>query len=142
MEYKPEHLKGLALQDSQSYLSAWVTPEMANALVEFEGWAFTGMDSNGEILGVAGVIMQWQNRGMAWAYLSDKATGSKFLFVHRAVKRFLSTCYVNRIEMTVDCEFQAAHRWAKMLGFTLEAPMMKSYRPDGGDCALYARVLS
>ena len=43
--------------------------------------------------------------------------------------------------MTVDCEFEQGHRWAKMLGFTMEAERMRAYRPDGGDVALYARVL-
>jgi len=57
------------------------------------------------------------------------------------VKRFLDGCYLHRIEMTVDCDFPQGHRWAKMLGFTMEAERMRGYRPDGGDCALYARLL-
>lgn len=139
-EYKAEHLHAVDLQDGQSYMSNWVTPEMALSL-ESETWAFTAMDDDGTPLGCAGVINVWQGRGMAWAYLSKRATQDKFLFVHRAVARFLEGCYVKRIEMTVDCEFEQGHRWAELLGFQMEAERMRAYRPDGGDVALYARVL-
>ena len=140
-EYKAEHLTSMGLQEHQRYLSSWVTPEMAHEIEKAEGWAFTAMEDDGEVLAVAGVIMQWQNRGMAWAYISDKVVGSKFIRIHRAASRFLKCCYLQRIEMTVDCDFEQGHRWAKRLGFTLEAECMKHYLPTGGDCALYARVL-
>ena len=77
---------------------------------------------------------------MAWAYISNAAAKERFLSVHRAVSRFLDMCYLQRIEMTVDCEFEEGHRWARMLGFNMEAERMVAYRPDGGDCSLYARV--
>lgn len=142
VDYQARHLAEMAMQEKQQYLAPWVTPDMAKALEDVNGWAFTGLDDDGSVLAVAGVIHQWQGRGLAWAYLSDNVTGPRFLFVHRAVNRFIKGCYLNRIEMTVDCDFDQGHRWATMLGFALEAPRMKGYRPDGGDCALYARVLS
>jgi hypothetical protein len=76
---------------------------------------------------------------MAWAFIA-KTDPKNFLKGHRAVKRFLDGCYTQRIEMTVDCDFPEAHRWAKMLGFTMECERMKYYSPDGRDCALYARI--
>jgi ribosomal protein S18 acetylase RimI-like enzyme len=140
ISYTAEHLHQVDLQGAQAYLSDWVTPDMAAAL-ENETWSFTAMQDNGVPLGCAGVLNMWQGRGIAWAYLSKYAAEEKFLQVHRAVLRFLDAFYLQRIEMTVDCEFEQGHRWAKMLGFTMEAERMRAYRPDGGDVALYARVL-
>jgi len=76
---------------------------------------------------------------LAWAFIGDIGP-STFLQVHRAVKQFLDECYVDRIEMTVDCDFPQGHRWARLLGFEMEAERMRRYTPDGRDCALYARL--
>lgn len=139
VEYKPEHLHQIDLQEGQAYLSNWVTPELAASLGG-SGWAYTGMDGDAPV-GCAGVINVWQGRGIAWAYLSKGVSRHNFIAVHKAVVRFLDACYIQRVEMTVDCDFEPGHRWAGMLGFTMESPRMRAYRPDGGDCALYARVL-
>lgn len=137
--FKAEHVRDMQMQDSQDvdYLGEFTTSEQARAL---EGdWSFTGV-VNGVPIACAGVLPMWAGRGMAWAFISKEAHGNNFMSVHRAVKRFLDNCYLQRIEMTVDSEFTEGHRWAHMLGFTLECPRMRAYRPDGGDCALYARV--
>jgi len=62
------------------------------------------------------------------------------LYVHRLVHYVLDNCPLRRVEAYVDFEFEPGHRWARMLGFKLEAPRMKCHRPDGGDSALYARI--
>ena len=132
-----EHLTRLELQSAQAYLSGWVTEEQGRALEEHP--SYTAFVDDTPIL-AAGIIKQWQGRAMAWAFIAD-AGAEHFIGVHRAVKRFLDGCYIQRIEMTVDCDFEAAHRWARALGFSMEAERMVSYAPDGRDCALYARVL-
>jgi hypothetical protein len=43
------------------------------------------------------------------------------------------------VELTVLKHFAAGHRWAKMLGFEIEAPLMRGYNPDGTDSVGYAR---
>lgn len=139
VQFKAEHLHSVDLQDGQAYLSNWITPEQAEML-EKTGWAYTGIIDDTLIV-CSGIIPVWQGRAMAWAYLSKYAAGKTFLQVHKAVSRFLAACYIQRIEMTVDCDFEPGHRWARLLGFEMEAERMKAYRPDGGDCSLYARVL-
>lgn len=139
--FKAHHLKSLSLQEQQQYLAQYMTDEQMVA-IENGGWGWSGVYPDGFVVGCAGVIPLWQGRGMAWAYLSEAACKMEFLKVHRAVMNFLDSCYLHRIEMTVDCDFEQGHRWARMLGFEMEAERMKGYRPDGGDCALYARVLS
>lgn len=136
VDFKAEHLESLGLQESQAYLSSWVTPAMAETLESHP--SFTGI-AEGKIIGCAGIIPIWQGRAMAWAYIGEDA-GKHFVKVHREVKKFLDNCYIKRIEATVDAGFDAGHRWMGMLGFELEAPLMKAYRPDGGNCALYARI--
>ena len=68
---------------------------------------------DGKPIGAAGVIPIETGRALAWSF----------------------------IEMTVDCDFPEAHRWAKMLGFTMEEEHTTAHVPAGHDCALYARVL-
>ena len=134
--FKAAHLGAIQLQAAQMYLSEWVTVEQGEALEQSP--SYTAMLDDVPI-GAAGVIPIWDGRSMAWSFISD--TGPQlFLKCHRATKKFLDDCAVKRIEMTVDCDHIAAHRWAKMLGFEMEAERMKAYAPDGHDCALYARV--
>jgi hypothetical protein len=134
--FKAEHLAVIKLQDMQAHLSNWVTLEQGRGLEEYPSYtAFV----DGKPIGAAGVIHMWAGRAMAWAFIS-KVAPHIFLKGHRVVKRFLDGCHVRRIEMTVDCDFPEAHRWAKMLGFEMECERMKFYSPDGRDCALYVRL--
>ena len=138
VEYKAEHLARLDVQDDQVHHLRLVSGEQAAALVNGD-WAQSCVEGE-RVYGCAGIIPLWPGRAIAWSYISIYATGSKFLAVHRAVLRRLDTCYIKRIEMTVDCGFEQGHRWAELLGFVMEAPHMAGYLPDGTDCALYARI--
>lgn len=138
VDYRADHLARLDVQDNQRDLMRLVTDEQAEALVN-EGWSHSCVEGN-RVYGCAGIIPLWPGRALAWSYLSLHATGSKFLAVHRAVQRRLNECYIKRIEMTVSYDHEEAHRWARMLGFVMEAPHMEAYLPDGTACSLYARV--
>jgi len=138
VDFKAAHLLQIDMQDEQQYLAKYMTEAEAVAL-ERPDWTHSCVD-DGVVLGCAGIIPLWPGRALAWSYISVHATGSKFVAVHRAVQNRLDNCYIKRIEMTVDCDFEAGHRWAELLGFAMEAPRMEAYRPDGGACALYARV--
>lgn len=134
--FKAEHLAAIQLQDMQAHLSHWVTLEQGRGLEQYPSYtAFV----DGDPIGAAGVIHMWAGRALAWAFIS-KVDPHNFLKGHRVVKKFLDGCHVRRIEMTVDCDFPEAHRWAKMLGFTMECERMVSYSPDGRDSALYVRL--
>ena len=134
--FQYEDLMLLRLQPAQVYLSDWVSEAEGRALEEhpsYTGWV------DGVPIVSAGIVPQWQGRAIAWAYLSQ--AGAQYMpSVHRAVKRFLDGCYVQRIETSVNCEFEQGHRWARMLGFEMEAECMRAYGADGRDAALYARV--
>jgi len=134
--FKAEHLEAMALQDAQSYLTAWVSPAMAKTLEDHN--SYTGVEG-GKVICCGGVIPLWVGRSMMWSYLSKDA-GKHIISIHNETRRFLDDCYVQRMEATVDVGFAQGHRWMRMLGFKMEASCMKAYRPDGGDCSLYARV--
>lgn len=136
--FKAEHLAAIQLQSAQAYLSDWVSEAQGEALAAQDN-SYTAL-CKGKPLAAAGMIPQWQGRTICWAFIGD-VTQAQFLAIHRATKKIIDGCYAKRLEMTVDCDFAQAHRWARLLGFKMEAPRMEAYNPNGGDCSLYARVI-
>jgi hypothetical protein len=45
-----------------------------------------------------------------------------------------------RLELTVRFDFDEGHRWAKMLGFKVETPVMPFYGPEGEPHSMYVRI--
>lgn len=134
--FRREHLQRMVLQPRQEGMRELLTDELY-AMMESSD-SFTGLDGD-RVLACAGTFQIWQGRAAAWAYISNDV-GNRMLDVTRAVRRYLDMVGHRRVEMDVDVEFEAAHRWARLLGFTLEAPHREFFTPDGRDCALYARV--
>ena len=93
---------------------------------------------DGDPVAVAGTLLQWPGRHLAWAYLGDD-TGPHMTWLTLATRRVLRGVE-GRVELTVRCDFAAGHRWAKLLGFEVEAPLMKHYGPQHEPHTLYARV--
>jgi len=134
--FEAAHLETIILQPQQQQFFRHIGPGYGQALKD-SGPAFTGIHED-RILGCAGVVKQWENRAVAWALLSGDI-GNDFVRIHRAVKRFLDMTEFNRIEAHVDANFEQAHRWIQMLGFTQEG-YMKEFNPNGADACLYARL--
>ncbi len=134
--FQPKHLEILVLQPSQAAVSVFFDAEYGQALKE-AGPCFSAVD-NGEVLACAGVVKQWENRAIAWGLISENA-GRQFVRIHKAVQRFLESTDFKRVEAFVDSDFDAGHRWIKMLGFEYEG-YMKNFSPLGKDCLLYARI--
>ena len=134
---KVEHLKKLAEQNPQEGIAALLDPPRAQA-IEDDANSYSIL-KNGKVLLCGGVTQYWPNRAEAWA-IFDQDCKKDFLSIHRAAKRYLDQCQVKRIEAAVDVDFEAGHRWAELLGFQLEAAVLKAYLPNGRDCSLYARV--
>ncbi len=106
--------------------------------IEQQRFSYT-MRVEGRVVACTGVFEYWPGRGEVWAIL-DKDCKEEFLYIHKAAKRFFEVCPVNRIEATVELGFPEGHRWMRLLGFELEAPVLKKYFPNGSDCSLYAKV--
>ena len=60
--------------------------------------------------------------------------------VTRKVLEAFDVLPYKRVEMHVDYEFKAGHRWAKMLGFKVDAPRMEHSGFYGNDETLYVRI--
>lgn len=96
---------------------------------------------DGECTACGGIAQYWEGRGQMWGVFSEKTKGN-FLPTFRAIKEFIkvSQAKYRRIEMSVDQGVILSHKRARLLGFTLEAKLMRKYLPSGGNCSLYALV--
>ncbi len=106
------------------------------ALAQSDGFAAVDGD---KVLCVAGVLVLWEGRGLGWSVLG-RSWRRHARAITGAVKAFLDTSPIRRIEVGVRCDHEAGHRWARRLGFKLECGRMKAWGADGLDYALYARV--
>lgn len=126
----------MVMQDVEAYLKPYLIPGLGKDLEGAHSWAGIVKD---KVIGCGGIFSYWPGRGEAWAYL-DRNCGRHFISIHRAVQRYLAGCAFRRIEAAVDSEFPAAHEWVLKLGFTVEAPVMRNYAPDGRSCTLYSLI--
>lgn len=134
--YLPEHLAALRIQQAQAYMEPLMrSPDYARELSAGDARTWT---HGGDVVGIGGVVPIWPGRACAWALVSAGA-GRCMTALTRSAGAFLSASGVRRLEAYVDPDFHAAHRWMRMLGFTLEA-RMSAFKPDGSPALLYARI--
>lgn len=136
---KPEHLEQINEPEYMAYLRPYFTRERVEMLAA--GPMAKTLLIDGRPVVAGGVLEYWPGRGEAWA-IFDRDCKKEFITILNCVKRFLTLCPLKRIEAVVDFEFEAGHRFIKALGFEVEAPRLKKYRPNGGDSVLYARVVN
>ena len=93
----------------------------------------------GQPIVCGGLIEMWPGRYHCWAFLNDNSA-KHMLWITRAVLDKLGGIE-GRIEMTVRRDFKAGHRWAKLLGFSVEnAPgILEKFGPMGEDHIAYVR---
>lgn len=114
-------------------------PAMDAATLDFlerSGTSWTGV-VDGEPVGCGGTIQQWPGRHIAWTYLGQ-AAGPYMLSITRAVRKHLQGVK-GRVELTVRCDFEKGHRWAELLGFSIECPILERYGPEGEPHTSYVR---
>lgn len=130
------HLWDLDQEDGRAYLSMHVTPALAAGMENDQ--TFTGL-ADGRVVAVGGIADLCPGRAMMWSYMGLTA-GKHMVSITKVARRLIDTVTVARLEADVDVDFAPGHRWLKMLGFELETPRMRKYRPDGGDMAKYVRI--
>lgn len=86
---------------------------------------------DGDPVVCAGTLQQWPGRYIAWAYMAQDS-GPHMLWLTREAKKGLSKLK-GRVELTVRSDFPAGIKWAEMLGFKVETPLLKAYGPSGED---------
>lgn len=129
------HLQNFSLREEQKIVAVDLTPEYAHALQHagpcFSAWA--GYD----VIAVAGLVTFWPGRAQVWALMSGHIHDYGWA-VHRHVVRYLSGCFVRRLECVIDPRFPASVAWAIRLGFQKES-RMKRYGLHGQDMDMYVR---
>lgn len=128
---------GPGLQAAQAYLGPGLSSATGAALAA-GGPAFTATGEGGRPICCIGLVEHWEGRALAWAVLGAGA-GRHLVAITRAVRRFLALAPWRRIEAAVECGFAPGHRWARLLGFALEAERMTAWSGER-DFALYAHV--
>lgn len=136
--FEAKHMKFMFENGLQDPLLKSHWTEKAMEYVEGLGVCYTVIARGVPVL-CGGILEHWENRGEAWLVFGMPKT-EDFIFLYRAVDRFLKASKLRRIEMVVDFNFDAGHRWARLLGFKKEADRLVAYRPNGGDVSLYGMV--
>lgn len=130
-------LRGLILQPAQWSLSDLIRKPSYGRDLQSSGPGFTLTDGE-TVLVCAGLVRVWEDRAQAWSLLGAGA-GRHMVTIYRGMSSFLAMQKVARIEATVDTDFEAGHRLARMLGFVREGTM-RAYN-NGRDADLYSRVM-
>lgn len=84
-----------------------------------------------------GTVPIWPGRWQGWALLNALA-GPHMLPITRYAKQVMGLP-VGRVEISVQTTFPAGQRWARLLGFDIETPLLRGYGPDGEDHIGYVR---
>lgn len=138
VKFEPKHLNELVEQNEMEHMKTFFSEAQKQTLAA-SPFAFSGIAPDGRVVVCAGVSVLWENRGAAWTVFNPHCR-REFLCIHNAVRRFLESCPLRRIEAAVDYGFERGHRWIKLLGFSVETERAKAYLPSGNDATLYARV--
>lgn len=100
--------------------------------------SWTALAGN-QVVACAGVVKMWPGRYTAWAFLGDASRGY-MREITKAVRAFLDMLDARRVELSVELGFKQGHQWARMLGFTLETPVMPAYGVGGEPHAMYVKL--
>ena len=133
----PAHLEGFEPQEAQAWLAPHLQSQWYIDSLTALGDAFT-LIADGKVVGCGGLAKLTERRAQVWA-LVHKDAGKHLFGATRLVKDFLDAQNFIRMETPVKTSFQAAHRWALMLGFEREGTL-KKWGDDGEDYDSYARI--
>lgn len=137
--FKAEHLLTFTSRDYEYH-------EPYEDMLEKEkrGPAFTAT-ANGEIIGCAGVIIQWTGMGSAWAVFSPKISTYPIWttrMVRRALRDIVRSYQLKRIEMAALKNNVRNQNWALFLGFTPERNgVARSFGYNGEDLIRYELIV-
>ncbi len=133
--FKREHLEPLMLEKINAYLPEWVRKGHA---AEMEKTNAVTIFVDGEIMACGGITEIWNGRGNLWGIFSE-ASKRYPIAAFRAMKKYVDSSQVRRIEVAVPCGLEVGHKRVRLLGFKLEC-VAEKYLPNGLDCTLYARI--
>lgn len=135
--FEAEHYGQMGVQPAQGRIKHLASVDDLRSL---EGaYAVTLMEDGMPAL-CAGALVYWANRALVWSVISDRVNKDNMLSVHMLAAQFIEGLPFRRLEASVDVGFEQGHRWMKMLGFEVEAPLQRAFQVDGADCVGYVRI--
>lgn len=139
--FEPDHLIGIDLIEFQEYMKPALEQASYREALKKMGFAYSGFDENGKLIGVGGVRPLNDKTFHAWAIFS-KDLPKHTPAVYRAILNFCKIMFDNmamdRIQADVSIKYPAGLRFARALKFTPET-IMKKYQ-NGVDHVLYVRI--
>lgn len=112
-----------------------LTGEHFAALEASDCWT---MVCDGDPIACGGVMEHWRGRYVAWIYMGKNA--SEHIVAITRIARDKVSRAKGRVEMTCRADFAQGLRWARMLGFVVETPLLKAYGPQGEDHVGFVRI--
>lgn len=134
----PEHIAGITPLKGEELAQAGFLRDDFSKYVLTEGVAMSAFVGT-KCVCAAGIYPVYKHRAMAWSFMGEGA-GPHMVAITRKVKQVLDSWGGERVEMIVDFEFKAGHRWAKMLGFEVETLRMRKHGATGNDESCYVRI--
>ncbi|HXN09694.1 MAG TPA: hypothetical protein VN859_00510 [Steroidobacteraceae bacterium] len=134
--FLPFHVELMRLQGVQAAQVSHVPARYAS-FQRPPGPALSAFDGE-TIIMCGGILTMNEHIGLLWALLSARA-GTRMIFLDRAVRRFIDSEPVRRLEATVQKGFEPGCRWIKLLGFEYEGDM-RAYGDGGETHERWARV--
>ena len=128
-------LECLAPGDAAGFVFSELTAAQCRYLQTQNSWTLL---ADTEPVACGGTMEMWPGRHQVWVYTTPTA-GRCMVRISRLAKLIIEPI-VGRIESTVRADFKQGHRWAKMMGFEVEAPLMRGYSPRGEDHVGYVRI--
>lgn len=133
--FKRWHYEWLAAVPSAEHGSFLPSAEVLSQLEKQNSW--TGV-VDGDPIVCAGTLQHWPGRHLAWAYIRSGLLKHMPWITDEVLKNLATV--KGRVELPVRADFPAGQRWARRLGFEVEAPLMRAYGPDGADYIGYVRM--
>lgn len=137
LRFQKEHVSQIRQQERDLVENADFKPEHYAAF-ETQKYSYS-IEISGRVMVCCGVVQLWPGRGEAWA-LIDRETKKYFVQLFKVMRDLLAGVECPRIEAAIRHDFPQGHRLIRLLGFELEAPLMRKYGVTGEDYTLYARV--
>lgn len=134
--FEPAHAERIRLQPRQREMAGYATSGHYAKLAAMP--SFSVLDGD-EVALCGGVIEMWPGRCLCWALLAE-SIGHRMIVCVRATRRFLAEVAAPRYELDVEIDHAEGHRFARLLGFEVETPRLRTYYPDGSDGTMYVRV--
>lgn len=133
--FEPTHAERIRVQPRQVAMMGYATPEHYRQLAATP--SFSVLDGD-EVLMCGGAFEHWPGRAVCWALLSQ-SIGHRMTTCVRATRDFLAQHSAHRFEMDVERDHGEGHRFARLIGFAVETPVLARFYPDGTDGVMYVR---